>query len=235
MISFSQFEGGTYAGSTITAPFANVNKGDLILAFLQITTVHLNTITDDQNNVWTISENRTPSEVGATFNIVSAWAIAKATGPCTVSWNMSGAGGGVAFSLAAVYSTSNTWSANPITVHAYADCNTGNPNTVGAMVGAKVGSMLVLWGALYTAGCVWSALTAGYTMRTGTGAGSVEGLCDLLAAAGFSNSPQMQLATNQNSFALGFVLDEINPPKTLTPNQGSIAMPAYTILPIEQE
>ena len=236
MISFIQIAGGTPAGAAVNAPFgANVTQGDLLLAFLQVTNVTVTSITDGQGNVWSISQNHIQTEVGSPFNIVSAWAFAKATGPCTVTWNMSAAGGGVLFANAVQYHSSNSWASNPVTTSAYQDCNTGNPNTVGAMTGGKAGSLAVLWGALYTTGCVWSTTTPGYTLRTGGAGGSVTGLCDSVLAATGPTTPQLTLATNQNSFALGFILDEIRPAQNLTPKTYQIAMQNFSILPIEEE
>jgi hypothetical protein len=231
VISFVQLAGGTLVGSTVSMPFGSVQQGDVLLAFLQVTNVNVNTIDDTQGNAWTIEQNQHPIEVGSPFNIVSARCIAKATGACTVRWNLSAAGGGVCFALALEYATSAQWASNPATVSAYRDCNTGNPNTVGAMGAGKVGSMVVLWGSLYTSGTTW-APSAGFTLRIGSGAGSVMGVCDSITGA---NNPQLTLAINQNTFALGFVLDEVIPSRLLQPSVSQIGLRDYTIEPIEEE
>jgi hypothetical protein len=196
-ITFQQFVGATQSGSVATSPLTGVHAGSLLLAFFQCANITVNSITDSQGNTWTILQNHAATEVGAPFNIVSAWAIAGSSGACTVSFNLSASGGAVVFGGAGEWA--GAWTATPIVTSAWRDVNTGNPCTVGAMSGTH--DLAVLFGSLYTTGCSWSA-SSGFTMRT-TGSGNVIGVCDSISHVAGSASPSMTLSVNQNTFALG--------------------------------
>lgn len=198
-ITFEQFVGATQSGSTSTSPLTGVHAGSLLLAFFQCANLTVSSITDSQGNTWTILQNRSAIEVGAPFNLVSAWAIAGSSGACTVTFHLSSSGGAVVFGGAGEWS--GAWTGAPIVTSAYQDCNTGNPCTAGTMSGTH--DLVVLFGSLYTSGTTWTA-GGGFTQRT-SGSGSVFGVCDSISHSAGSATPSMTLTINQNTFALGIM------------------------------
>jgi hypothetical protein len=203
-IAFGQVVNSSPVLNSLQSVLTGVAVGDVLLGFLQIANRLVTSVTDDKGNTWTILQNQTPTEVGAPFNIVSAWTKATASGTTTVSFNLNGTGAGAAVPFACVAQYTGSTSGSPIVASFYNDVNTsGNPSLVGAMSPVGTTDFVILFSSIYTTGCTFTP-SAGFTSRTGSG-GSVIGLCDGTGISG-SATPTLTLGSAQHSFALGIIL-----------------------------